>query len=138
MRWKGSPTMPDWLLSLTAIVFSGGFLTALIAWRRDKRLGPIEAQTAQVADAVAISAAAAGLAKLNDEREARRDEKLEEQDAKIENLTTLVGSLRHEVARWGYWYSDLTYRWPYHRLQEQPPPPPTTPPADLPPSSPIP
>ena len=112
--------MPDWLLPLLTVVLGGGgMVTAIATWRRDAEKGPVEAQTAQVADAVALSNAAAGWVKIADERQAKLNEKV---DVLVEELE----DLRQAVSSWGFWYSDLTFRWPYHRLQEQPPPPPVS------------
>ena len=102
---------------LTALLGGGGLITALAAWRRDAKKGPIDAQTAKVADAVAVSEVATGWVQY-------QDEKMRDQDAKIASMSLkldLVSTLAHE---WDTWYMDLDVRWPYHRNQSSPPRPP--------------
>ena len=43
------------LVVLTAVFGGGGVLTGILAWRKDARQGPVDKQTAQVADALTMS-----------------------------------------------------------------------------------
>ena len=102
---------------LTALLGGGGLVTALAAWRRDAKKGPIDAQTAKVADAVAVSEVATGWVQY-------QDEKMRDQDAKIASLALKLDSVSTLVQEWDTWYMDLDVRWPYHRNQSTPPWPP--------------
>ena len=102
---------------LTALLGGGGLITALAAWRRDAKKGPIDAQTAKVADAVAVSEVATGWVQY-------QDEKMRAQDAKIANLALKLDSVSTLTQEWDTWYMDLGARWPYHRNQSTPPRPP--------------
>lgn len=102
---------------LTALLGGGGLVTALAAWRRDAKKGPIDAQTAKVADAVAVSEVATGWVQY-------QDEKMRDQDTKIASLALKLDSVSTLVQEWDTWYMDLDVRWPYHRNQSTPPRPP--------------
>ena len=102
---------------LTALLGGGGLVTALAAWRRDAKKGPIDAQTARVADAVAVSEVATGWVQY-------QDEKMRDQDAKIASLALKLDSVSTLAQEWDTWYMDLDVRWPYHRDQSSPPRPP--------------
>ena len=102
---------------LTALLGGGGLVTALAAWRRDAKKGPIDAQTAEVADAVAVSEVATGWVQY-------QDEKMRDQDAKIASLALKLDSVSTLAQEWDTWYKDLDVRWPYHRDQSTPPRPP--------------
>ena len=102
---------------LTALLGGGGLVTALAAWRRDAKKGPIDAQTAKVADAVAVSEVATGWVQY-------QDEKMRDQDAKIASLALKLDSVSTLAQEWDTWYMDLDVRWPYHRNQSSPPRPP--------------
>ena len=102
---------------LTALLGGGGLITALAAWRRDAKKGPIDAQTAKVADAVAVSEVATGWVQY-------QDEKMRDQDAKIASMSLKLDSVSTLAQEWDTWYMDLDVRWPYHRNQSSPPGPP--------------
>ena len=102
---------------LTALLGGGGLITALAAWRRDAKKGPIDAQTAKVADAVAVSEVATGWVQY-------QDEKMRDQDAKIASMSRKLDLVSTLVQEWDTWYMDLDVRWPYHRNQSSPPRPP--------------
>ena len=102
---------------LTALLGGGGLITALAAWRRDAKKGPIDAQTAKVADAVAVSEVATGWVQY-------QDEKMRDQDAKIASMSLKLDSVSTLAQEWDTWYMDLDVRWPYHRNQSSPPRPP--------------
>ena len=102
---------------LTALLGGGGLVTALAAWRRDAKKGPIDAQTAKVADAVAVSEVATGWVQY-------QDAKMRDQDAKIASLALKLDSVSTLAQEWDTWYMDLDVRWPYHRNQLTPPRPP--------------
>ena len=102
---------------LTALLGGGGLITALAAWRRDAKKGPIDAQTAKVADAVAVSEVATGWVQY-------QDEKMRDQDAKIASMSRKLDSVSTLAQEWDTWYMDLDVRWPYHRNQSTPPRPP--------------
>lgn len=67
----------DALQNLLTILLGGGFLTALVAWRRDRRQAPIERRTAVDASAKVAS---------------------EIRTADIGGLRDIIASLREEVA----------------------------------------
>ena len=102
---------------LTALLGGGGLITALAAWRRDAKKGPIDAQTAKVADAVAVSEVATGWVQY-------QDEKMRDQDAKIASMSLKLDLVSTLAQEWDTWYMDLDVRWPYHRNQSSPPRPP--------------
>ena len=102
---------------LTALLGGGGLITALAAWRRDAKKGPIDAQTAKVADAVAVSEVATGWVQY-------QDDKMRDQDAKIASMSFKLDLVSTLAQEWDTWYMDLDVRWPYHRNQSSPPRPP--------------
>lgn len=112
-------TMPDWIITLlTLIIGSSGLIAALAAWRRDAKKAPIEAQTAQVADAIAVSHAAASLIEI-------QNAKFAGQDTKIDKLIAELDNLRNQLYAWQIWYNtDLVANWDIHRIKENPPAPP--------------
>lgn len=128
--------LPDLLLPLLATVIGGGGLfTAVVALRSDFRKAPIERSQAQIADAVAVSTAAAGLVetvsarmKAQDERAAKQDERAEAQDQHIRGLRKEVMDLSSKVDRiqytWTNWYFELREDWEIHRTKDEAPPPP--------------
>ena len=111
---------------LTALLGGGGLITALAAWRRDAKKGPIDAQTAKVADAVAVSEVATGWVQY-------QDEKMRDQDAKIASMSLKLDLVSTLAQEWDTWYMDLDVRWPYHRNQSSPPRPPRRSPRVVPP-----
>ena len=111
---------------LTALLGGGGLITALAAWRRDAKKGPIDAQTAKVADAVAVSEVATGWVQY-------QDEKMRAQDAKIASMSLKLDLVSTLAQEWDTWYMDLDVRWPYHRNQSSPPRPPRPSPRVVPP-----
>ena len=111
--------MPEWVIPiLTIVIGSGGLIAAISAWVRDAKKAPIESRTAQVADAVAISHAAANFVEIQNARFAA-------QDSKIEKLGLEIESLRTQLYAWQIWYNeDLVTNWDSHRVKEDPPNPP--------------
>lgn len=76
----------EWVIPLiTVLASSGGFITAIAAWRRDSMQGPVEARKAQMADAVSINQVASNWVKY-------QDEKLRELSVKIEQLEDQAAS----------------------------------------------
>ena len=123
------------LLVLTAVFGGGGVLTGILAWRKDARQGPVDKQTAQVADALAVSQAASSWVQYQDEKMKIQDEKMIVQDEKThrmalqiselsasnDNLTERVSRTESLLSGWNFWYDDLSGRWSYHREQDNPP-----------------
>ena len=123
------------LVVLTAVFGGGGVLTGILAWRKDARQGPIDKQTAQVADALAVSQAASSWVQYQDEKMKIQDEKMIVQDEKThrmalqiselsasnDNLTERVSRTESRLSGWNFWYDDLSGRWSYHREQDNPP-----------------
>lgn len=111
--------MPDWIVTLlTLIIGSSGLVAALAAWRKDAKKAPVEAQTAQVADAIAVSHAAASMMEI-------QNAKFANQDAKIDKLVAELDNLRNQLYAWQIWYNtDLVANWDIHRIKENPPSPP--------------
>lgn len=124
--------MPEWVLTLITIIFSGGgLLTAIVAWRRDQRQGPVEAQTAQVADAMVLSNAASDLVKTLTERQKEFETRIEAKEtiweAKLDAQDEKIDGLQSRVDAWIFWYNDLKVNWFLHRVKDDPPVPPETP-----------
>ena len=121
--------MPEWILPMLTIIFGGGgLITAIVGWRKDRRQGPVDVQSAQVANAAALSNAASGLiATLTDRqndfeerlsaKEQLWEQKLAAQDEKIEHLQSHIDT-------WMLWYNDLKANWFVHREKSSPPHPP--------------
>lgn len=110
----------NWVLTILTFVFGvGGPLGVYVMVRKELRQSPIDYNTAQVADAVAISSAARGLVDTFSMRLSIQDAKLAAQDDKIAEQNKRIDS-------WDDWYSDLSYRWDFHKLKPAPPPPPQT------------
>ena len=97
----------------------GGPVGVYVLLRKEMRQAPIEYQTAQVADAVAVSSAARGLVDTVNSR-------LEVQDEKVDRITRENERLRHREGKWWFWYDDLGDDWDTHREGPNPPPPPVT------------
>ena len=118
--------MPDWILSfLTSVLGGGGLITAIVAWRKDQRQGPVEAQTAQVADAMVLSNAASGLVKsLTDRQQSFEDRIVNKEtvwEAKLMAQDEKIESLQQRVDNWIFWYNDLKVNWFTHRTKDEPP-----------------
>ena len=118
--------MPDWILSfLTVVLGGGGLITAIVAWRKDQRQGPVEAQTAQVADAMVLSNAASGLVKsLTDRQQSFEDRIVNKEtvwEAKLMAQDEKIESLQQRVDNWIFWYNDLKVNWFTHRTKDEPP-----------------
>lgn len=97
----------------------GGPVGVYVLLRKEMRQAPIEYQTAQVADAVAVSAAARGLVDTVNSR-------LGVQDEKVDRITQENERLRHREGKWWFWYDDLEDDWDTHREGPNPPLPPVT------------
>lgn len=116
----------DWVQVVMGLIGGGGLITAIVAWRRDARQGPIETSQANVADAMAISEAATNWVTYQDNKLRDQDAKIEMQDAKFEALEKKINTLQLKDRMWRGWYQDLALRWNHHRTKEEAPPPPTT------------
>lgn len=121
--------MPDWILSLLTILLGGGgLITAIVAWRRDQRQGPVEAQTAQVADAMVLSNAASELVKTLTERQRNFEDRIGAKEAiweaKLDAQDEKIDHLQMRVDAWIFWYNDLKVNWFMHRVKDVPPVPP--------------
>lgn len=103
---------------LTAIIGPAGLISGFLAWRKDKNQGPIDKNTADIANAAVISAAAAGLVQTMQDRMNAQEERLNELDKKVSNLSLVISN-------WRSWYQDLQVRWNYHKTKPTPPPAPT-------------
>lgn len=109
----------NWLLTLFSFVFGlGGPLGVYILVRKELRQTPIEYNTAQVADAIAVSTASRSLMDTMMSRLSQQDDKINGQGTRIEKLTRIVEG-------WDDFYDDLSFRWEVHRTKPTPPPPPT-------------
>ena len=120
---------PEWIIPLlTTLLGGGGLITATAAWRRDTKKGPIEAQTAQVADAMVISSAATGLVKSLTERQQEFEERMSKKEAiweeKLAAQDEKIDALEKHVDAWIFWYNDLKVNWFIHRKKDTPPIPP--------------
>lgn len=128
--------IPEWVLPLLAIFLgTGGIGTIIVTLRSDVRKGPIERSAAQIANAVAVSAAAAELVDKvssrmteQDDRASRQDERASKQDEHIRSLRNEVMTLSSKIDRinfmWNHWYLDLRDDWDMHRTRTEAPPPP--------------
>lgn len=126
----------EWIIPIAGILLgTGGIGGIIVALRSDVRKGPIERSAAQIADAVAVSAAAAGLVEKvsirmteQDERASRQDDRASRQDEHIRNLRSEVMTLSNKIDRinfmWNHWYLDLRDDWDMHRTRTEAPPPP--------------
>lgn len=128
--------IPEWVLPLLAIFLgTGGIGTIIVTLRSDVRKGPIERSAAQIANAVAVSAAAAELVDKvssrmteQDDRASKQDERASRQDEHIRSLRDEVMTLSSKIDRinfmWNHWYLDLRDDWDMHRTKAEAPPPP--------------
>lgn len=124
--------MTDWVLPIAMAVFgSGGALAAIVAWRKDQRQGPIEAHSANIADAMSVRSAATDLSKtlmerVNalEDRAAISDKEIAEQNDKIAAQNEKIDMLRKYVDLWSIWYRELKANWESHRSGDLPPLPP--------------
>lgn len=121
-------SVQELLLILAAVFGGGGALTGLLAWRKDARQGPIDRSTAQVANSVALSETAMAWVQYQDEKMKIQDEKthrmalqISELSASNDNLTERVSRTESRLSGWNFWYDDLSWRWSYHREQDNPP-----------------
>lgn len=123
------PDFPSWVLPAISVFFGGGgILSGIVLWRKDKRQGPIEMTTAQVADAVAVSHAARSLFETVTTRLADQDLKIEKQDLKIEAQNTTIEELKAKLQiahfnneNWTMWYNNLYNGWDIYRIDPMPP-----------------
>lgn len=109
---------------LSLILVPGGIIASLVAWRRDVKKGPIDAQQAQVADAVAVSEAATAWVKYQDDKMRAQDGKIDAQTEKYAAMLSVVERLEYALTQWNAWYMDLTLGWPGYRQKDAPPKPP--------------
>lgn len=109
------------LVVLTAVFGGGGVFTGILAWRKDARQGPVDKQTAQVADALAVSQAASSWVQYQDEKMNRQEARITELADRNEELFQRVGNLEVRLTGWVRWWDDLNQRWHHHRLQDTPP-----------------
>ena len=123
--------MPDWTIPLISALMGGsGIIAAITAWRRDVKKGPIEAQTAQVSDAMVLSNAASDLVKTLTERQKEFETRIEAKEtileAKLDAQDEKIDGLQSRVDAWIFWYNDLRVNWFLHRVKDVPPVPPET------------
>lgn len=124
--------MPDWILTLLlAVVAPGGIITGLLLWQRENKKLPITKEDSQVAQALAISSAAAALFQTVTTRLAAQDSKVEAQDAKLDEQDLKYNALeetnkvyQRRLDNWHGWYANFVSMWPSHRLETNAPPPP--------------
>lgn len=109
------------LVLIGSLIGSGGLLTGIVAWRADVRKGPVDKQTAQVADAVAVSNTAVNWVQYQDKKILEQDARLTVQAARIDELFARLDRQERRLSGWGYWYEDLDGRWQHHREQDKPP-----------------
>ena len=105
----------------SAIFGTAGIGGAFLAWRRDRRQGPIEATTATIADAVALSGAATAWVQYQTQKMKDQDGKIEDGQELNKQLVATLTTQRALVAMWGLWYIDLVERWSFWRARTEPP-----------------
>lgn len=125
------PTIEQLATLIGALFTGGGVLTGIVAWSNNKTKEPIERETAQVANAAAISNTANSLLKTvyenmqkQDAKLQAQDEKIQEQDSKIQEQDRKIleqeGKL--EILRaWDAWYDVLHQEWPTLKQEDYPP-----------------
>ena len=105
------------LTGIISVLLSGGFILALVAWRKQRKQEPIDAETAAVVNARTAGELALAVAKQQEGsiNVLREDLKVvrEDLDAAREELTRLRSIIP--------WIRDLFDRWHIHREHEKPP-----------------
>jgi hypothetical protein len=85
----------SWLIPLVAVLLgSSGVAGSFVLLRREARQAPVEWQTAQVANAAALSHAAQGLVSMVNAQLKVQDSKIDSQDSKIDSQDILIEALR--------------------------------------------
>ena len=126
---------PEWVPLLAIFLGSGGIGTIIVSLRSDIRKGPIERSAAQIANAAAVSAAAAELVEKVSVRMSEQDAHSQKQDERSAKQDEHIRELRNEVMKlsskidminflWNHWYLDLRDDWDMHRTRTEAPPPP--------------
>lgn len=110
---------------ISALFGTGGIGTALYAWRKDARQGPIDAETAKIANAAALSDVATNWVSYQDQKMKEQDEKIRTQGEMIDQLNVKFDNVHSKLMRWAAWYDHLLDRWAEHREQLKPPAPPS-------------
>ena len=115
--------LPSWVLPLMSLVFgAGGPYAGWLLYSQQKKKQPIDASTAQVANAVALSNAAQGVVDMLQEQVDNLQTKTDKQDQEIQSLKN---NAIHLTQIWELWYTDLSENWLIHRQQDKAPAKPT-------------
>lgn len=105
----------EWLSPQTIVSFlalAAGLITAIVAWRKENRQGPIDAVSTKVNQANSITEVSMGM--------------LDRINEKYNMLSNRVDILEDIARGWDIWYHNLVTRWDEHRQNIDPPPPPKT------------
>ena len=119
---------PDQLAIVYWVFGAGGPIAGLYWYLQRRKREPVDAATAQIANAVAISNVAKVVVDLLNEQIDDFKDDINKQNAKIEAQEIETRILKAKIFNieniWASWYSDLSNKWAVHRLQEKAPSPP--------------
>ena len=110
--------MPDWVMDLVTLLLSGGLITTIIAWKRQKHMEPIEHETALAENAKVMSEASKQVIDSLTESMERMDQRLIKHENTVELLRNRVDLLQNT---WHIWWNDLNKNWSVYRLEDEPP-----------------
>lgn len=125
-----APTeLTQMLFGILGTILSGGLVKVFLDWRTTRRKEPIEAKTAEIANAKTLSdAALAMVADMREDRD-RQDQRIatleqrdRERECREQQDRERIANLEGFAMRVGSWYQKLVADWPYYRQQDQPPP----------------
>lgn len=115
---------PDYV-NLTAglimILLGGGLLTAIVAWRKQRKQEPIDAETAAVVNARTAGELALAVAKQQESSISVLREDLKIVRSDLEATRSELVAVRTTLSSIVPWIKDLFDRWDEHRAKGEPP-----------------
>lgn len=116
------------ITAVLSVVLTGGLVTALVAWRKQRKQEPIDAETAAVVNARTAGELALALAKQQDGSIGvlREDlsivrEDLDATRAELSETRAELAAVRSTLSDVLPWIKDLFHRWDEHRKHPTPP-----------------
>ena len=116
------------MTGIISVLLSGGFILALVAWRKQRKQEPIDAETAAVVNARTAGELALALAKQQDGSIGvlREDlsivrEDLDATRAELSETRAELAAVRSTLSDVLPWIKDLFLRWEEHRKHPTPP-----------------
>ena len=116
-----SPDQMQILGNVLSSFLTGAFILALVAWRKQKKQEPIDAETAAVVNA--RSAGEMALAVAREQQNIAKEFRTELEALRVQQQQTITKVITLESRLTGIigWVRDLHIRWDHYRTQPHPP-----------------